>query len=214
LPQGRLLKLFQMIHKALPWIKRISLYGNARAIRSKSIEQLRELKGNGLDRIYMGLESGCDDMLLKVKKGESGASMIGAAQQVRKAGIFLSTSVLLGLGGIVLSRRHAIDSAEVLRKMTPNQIAALTLMVVDNTPLGQERYEGRFTLPSSQQILAELYQLVSGLHGMRCQFHANHASNFLPIYGRLPKDHALLLQSIKNAMNGRTPLVPDGLRAL
>lgn len=214
LSQKKLLALFEKIRTTLPWIKRISLYGNARAIRNKSVDQLCELKENGLDRIYMGLESGCDEVLKNVQKGETGATMTAAAEKVNQAGIFLSVTVLLGLGEIALSQRHALKSAEVLCNMKPNQIAALTLMALDNTPLGEAVQSGSFILPPPRQILMELYLLVSRLRDIRCQFHANHASTFLPIAGRLPKDRELLMESIEKAINGLTPLVPDSLRAL
>lgn len=214
LSHKKLLHLFDKIRSALPWVKRISLYGNARAVRSKTIEQLAELKGLGLDRIYMGLESGSDEVLENVRKGETAASMIAAAQKVNLAGLFLSITVLLGLGGRSLSHLHARETAKVLSAMAPRQIAALTLMVLDNTPLGEACRAGDFELPTPKEILQELYLLVSGLHGLRCQFHANHASTYLPLSGRLPRDQAQLLDHIESALNGTTPLVPDYRRAL
>lgn len=214
LPQSKLVELLQKIRHTLPWVRRVSLYGNARSIRSKSLDQLLELKSLGLDRVYMGLESGCDEVLERVRKGETAASMIEAADTVNQAGLFLSVTVLLGLGGIALSHRHARDSARVLSRMAPKQIAALTLMVLDSTPLGKAHRAGGFVLPSAQEILQELHLLVAGLHDVRCQFHANHASTYLPLSGRLPKNQEQFLASIEKAMQGITPLVPDYRRAL
>ena len=162
----------------------------------------------------MGLESGSDEVLERVGKGETATSMIAAAEKVNRAGLFLSVTVLLGLGGAALSHRHAEETARVLCEMAPKQIAALTLMVLDNTPLGKACRAGDFVLPSAQQILQELHLLVSGLHGVRCQFHANHASTYLPLAGRLPKNQGQFLESIEKAMQGITPLVPDYRRAL
>ncbi|MFW2367937.1 MAG: radical SAM protein [Desulforhopalus sp.] len=214
LSQKDLLHLLDRIRSALPWVKRVSLYGNARAVRSKSIEQLAELKELGLDRIYMGLESGCDEVLKNVCKGETAASMTAASKKVNAAGLFLSITVLLGLGGRSLSNLHASETAKVLCAMAPRQIAALTLMVLDNTPLGDACRAGDFVLPTPHEILQELHLLVSGLHGLRCQFHANHASTYLPLSGRLPRDQAKLLDHIESALSGITPLVPDYRRAL
>lgn len=214
LSHKRLVLLFQQIRKTLPWIRRISLYGNARAVRSKSIDQLIELKSLGLDRVYLGLESGSDMVLQSVRKGETAASMVEAAERVRQAGLFLSVTALLGLGGKGLSHHHALKTAETLSAMAPNQIAALTLMVLDNTPLGRAYRAGDFVLPGPEEILQELHLLVSGLQGVRCQFHANHASTYLPLSGRLPRDQTLLLETIEKAMSGITPLVPDSRRAL
>jgi radical SAM superfamily enzyme YgiQ (UPF0313 family) len=214
LSQKRLVQLFRKIHQYLPWIKRISLYGNARAVRNKSRNELLELKSMGLDRVYIGLESGCDTILQYVKKGETGETMTAAGRKIRESGIFLSVTTLLGLGGVALSSEHAIQTADVLNKMAPNQIAALTLIPLKNTALGKEVAAGTFILPNATQILHELKQLISHLEGVTCQFHANHASSYLPLAGRLPRDKDSLLASIDMALTGAIPLVPDYRRAL
>ncbi len=214
LSQKRLVRLFHLIHEYLPWISRISLYGNARAIRNKSQENLSELKALGLDRVYMGLESGCDEILQRIQKGETAETMIAAAKKIRGAGIFLSVTALLGLGDVTLSERHAADTAKALSAMAPNQIAILTLMPLENTILGQEVLVGKFFLPNPQVILAELSLLLSCLQNIRCQFHANHASSYLPIFGRLPKDREALLAAIEMAKSGAVLLVPEHRRAL
>jgi radical SAM superfamily enzyme YgiQ (UPF0313 family) len=214
LSQKRLVGLFQLIHGYLPWISRISLYGNARAIRSKSPENLQELKHLGLDRIYMGLESGCDEILQRIKKGETAGTMIAAGQKIRESGIFLSVTALLGLGGVALSKRHAEETAKALTAMAPNQIAILTLIPLENTLLGQEVLSGKLVLPNPQEMLGELSLIISRLQNIRCQFHANHASSYLPIAGRLPKDRENLLASIELARKGVVSLVPEFRRAL
>lgn len=214
LSQKRLVRLFQLIHDYLPWISRISLYGNARAIRSKSPEDLQELKHLGLDRVYMGLESGCNEILQRIKKGETAGTMIAAGQKIRESGIFLSVTALLGLGGVALSKRHAEETAQALTAMAPSQIAILTLIPLANTILGQDVLAGKLVLPTPQEILLELSLIISGLQTIRCQFHANHASSYLPISGRLPKDRDKLLAAIEMARNGAVSLVPEYRRAL
>ena len=214
LSQKRLTKLFLLIREHLPWIKRISLYGNARAIRSKSPAQLLELKALGLSRVYMGLESGCDDVLKAMNKGETAKSMCAAAATINQTGIFLSVTALLGAGGIALSEQHSVETGKVLAVMAPSQIAVLTLIPLENTQLGRDVLSGNFILPGPQVILKELYALLYQLTGIRCQFHANHASTYLPLSGRLPKDRDFLLRSIQNAMDGTVAIVPDFRRAL
>lgn len=214
LSQQRLVRIFHLIHVYLPWISRISLYGNARAIRGKSEENLRELKTLGLDRVYMGLESGCDAVLQCVFKGETAETMIDAAEKIHRTGIFLSVTALLGLGGLSLSKQHAEDTAKVLKAMRPRQIAILTLMPLANTILGQDVLNGKFTMLTPQEILTELLVLISNLQDVRCQFHANHASSYLPITGRLPRDQALLLALVERARSGAVSLVPEFRRAL
>ncbi len=214
LSQKRLARLFHLIHEYLPWVSRISLYGNARAIRNKTQDNLQELKNLGLDRVYMGLESGCDEILQLIKKGETAETMISAAKKISSSGIFLSVTALLGLGGVALSERHAEETAKVLTTMSPRQIAILTFIPLANTELGQAVFNGKFTLPNPQEILTELSRIICSLGVIRCQFHANHASSYLPIAGRFPKDREDLLASIAMAKNGIVSLVPEHRRAL
>ncbi|MGB5230848.1 MAG: radical SAM protein [Desulfoprunum sp.] len=214
LPQHRLSALLGRIRASLPWVKKISLYGNARSIRSKTVADLAVLKGQGLDRIYMGLESGCDEVLERIHKGETAATMIETAQRVNDSGLFLSATILLGLGGIELSEIHARQSAAVLNRMAPRQVAALTLMPLPNTLIGRQYQSGLFRLPDQLGILRELRTLVTGLELSRSMFHANHASNYLPIEGVLSKDKHRILAAIELALAGHTPLVPDNMRAL
>jgi radical SAM superfamily enzyme YgiQ (UPF0313 family) len=210
----RLLVLFDQIKRHLPQVNRIALYGNAKAIRSKSTEELIELKKRGLHRIYMGLESGDNEVLATVRKGETGESMIEAAERVREAGIFLSVTVLLGLGGVNKSFEHARRTAKVLNLMRPKQIAALCLMPLPNTALGEKHQTGAFKLPDTEGILLELKELLTNLDCHPVQFMANHASNYLPLSGRLMRDRDTMVQTINDALLGAHPLVPEHFRGL
>ena len=214
LPQKRLVTILKKIRTDLPWVRRVATYGNARAIRSKSTAQLRELKGLGLDRIYIGLESGHDGVLLSIKKGETAQSMLEAACKVREVGIFLSVTVLLGIGGIDLSSEHAEATGRTLSLMAPRQIAALTLMPLANTPLYHDMQNGRFTLPDARGMLRELKILVQSISLDRVQIHANHASNYLPLSGRLQRDKRKILSTIDDALSGGARIVPENMRAL
>lgn len=214
LSQKRLVALFKLIREKLPHVNRIALYGNAKAIRAKSVDDLKALKELGLHRIYMGLESGDNKVLSDVKKGETDDSMIHAGQLVKEAGIFLSVTVLLGLAGIEGSLRHARESARVLSLMEPKQIAALCLMPLGNTELGLQFESGEFKIPDSHGMLLELQELIQNIHCKPVQFMANHASNYLPISGRLPRDRDAILKLINQALLGKQSLVPEHFRAL
>jgi len=214
LPQPFLLELFQTIRSRLPWVRKISLYGSGRSIGRKTEDDLAALKKSGLARIYMGLESGCNTVLEKVRKGCSAESMVAGGRKVRSVDLFLSVTVLLGLGGVELSDRHARLTAEALNGIQPSQVAALTLMILPGTGLADEINKKTFQLPGSNGILRELYTLISLLKLKRAQFHANHASNYLPIGGRLPRDRDRFLMMIEEALNGRQHLVPEQMRAL
>jgi hypothetical protein len=140
--------------------------------------------------------------------------MVAAARKIGDAGIFLSVTALLGLGGVALAKRHAEETAKVLSAMAPRQIAILTLIPLANTVLGQQVLAGTLIMPNPQGILDELSLLLSGLRTIRCQFHANLASSYLPLSGRLPKDCENLLVSIARAKSGAVSLVPEHRRAL
>jgi len=214
LSQKRLVPLFSRIRKELPQVRRIPLYGNAKAIRSKSLEELQELKSLGLDRVYMGLESGDDTILRRIHKGETADSMISAGRKVAEAGIFLSVTVLLGLGGLVLSHQHAVATGRVLTEMAPHQIAALTLMPMSGTPLGDAVENGSFQLPDAVAMLKELREMLNLINCDKVQFMANHASNYLPISGRLGRDKDAILATIDRALGGGIALTPEAYRAL
>ena len=129
-------------------------------------------------------------------------------------GLFLSVTVLLGIGGRDDSAAHAEATGRVLTAMAPRQIAALTLMLLDNTELYQEALASRFRMPDQQGLLLELRTLLGAIDLDRAQFHANHASNYLPLEGRLPRDRERLLATIDQALRGTIRLKPEHLRAL
>ncbi|MDR3631760.1 MAG: radical SAM protein [Desulfocapsaceae bacterium] len=214
LPQTRLIGILEKIRVRLPWVRRISTYGNAKSIRSKTTAQLLALKNLGLDRIYMGLESGHDAVLLNIDKGETAQSMIDAAQKICDTDIFLSVTVLLGIGGADMSAPHAEATGSVLSQMAPRQIAALTVMPLPETPLFRQMQTGEFRLPDAWGIMRELKILVQAISLDRVQFHANHASNYLPIAGRLQRDKGAILDAVDRALHNKTLLTPENMRAL
>jgi radical SAM superfamily enzyme YgiQ (UPF0313 family) len=214
IPQHRLVPLLKTIRRRLPQVRRIRLYGNRKSIAGKSPTELAELKKLGLDRIYMGLESGDDEVLAAIRKGSTAEQMIIAGKKVREAGIFLSVTVLLGIGGLDRSQQHALATARVLNFMRPNQIAALTLMPMAGTPLHDQIRQGDFTLPDELALLRELQTMLQHLELDKVQFQANHASNFLPLDCRLQRDKAATMTMITKALAGDIPLMPDYLRGL
>jgi radical SAM superfamily enzyme YgiQ (UPF0313 family) len=214
IPQRRLVDLLTRIRIKIPWVNRISLYGNAKSVLLKSTEELQELKSLGLDRVYMGLESGADRILQNIRKGADAAKMIRAGQRVKDAGLFLSLTVLLGIGGTEFSREHAVETGRVVSAMSANQIAVLTLMLLPNTGLYHLEKSGQFTLPNQMEMLHELRLMVENISISRAQFQANHASNYLPINCRLSRDKGMVLAAIDQGLRGEKGLTPEYLRAL
>ena len=214
LPQAKLVDLFKRLRDELPWIKRISLYGSARSVNRKSADNLQELKNLGLSRVYLGLESGHDPTMKAIHKGATSEQMIEAGQKIRQSKIFLSVTALLGVAGRARSQAHAMATGQVLTAMAPNQIAVLTLMLLENTPLYRQQQAGDFQLPSQTGLLAELQTIIANTNLDRVQFQANHASNYLPINCRLNRDKESLLEKTKQAIAGEIPLKPEAMRAL
>ncbi|MCL1980827.1 MAG: radical SAM protein [Proteobacteria bacterium] len=214
LDHAQLIRLLQQIRHQLPWIRRVSSYATCQNILAKTEADLNEYKQLGLSRLYMGLETGHDPTLRAIAKGVDSAQMIKAGQRVRAAEIFLSVTCLLGIAGPENSQDHARATARALNHMQPHQIAVLTLMLLPNTPLYRLMRAGRFALPDPVQLFQELHCLLAHLEGFRTQFHANHASNYFSLSGRLPKDRERMLATIDQALAGLLPLKPELLRAL
>jgi radical SAM superfamily enzyme YgiQ (UPF0313 family) len=214
IPQKRLLKILREIEKQLPWVTRVGLYANAKALDMKSDAELKELKAHGVGIAYMGLETGDDDTLRKINKGATAAQMIAMGRKAKKAGFKLSVTVLLGIAGPERSQIHAQETGRVLSKIDPDYVGALSLMLIPETPLYQDYVSGHFRLIEPQEMLAELRTMIASTHLTRGLFHANHASNYLPIKARFPKDKATTLRLIDEALEGKVPLKPEYLRAL
>jgi radical SAM superfamily enzyme YgiQ (UPF0313 family) len=212
--QERLLAILSAIRTKLPWVKRIGTYANSKSIKRKSPEQLRELRENGLQIAYMGLESGDDVTLQNIHKGADATRMIEMGQKLRASGIKLSITVLLGIGGKERSHIHARETGRVLTAIDPEYVGALSLMLTPNTPLYQAAEKGEFLLPSPTEMLEELGIMFANTELSNGYFHANHASNYLPIKAKLPQDKAATLQLIERALQGKVSLKPEYLRGL
>ena len=216
IPQKRLVAILQTIREKLPWVRRISSYANTKGIRMKTEEELTELKELGLTLLYMGLESGDDQTLAEIKKGADAARMIECGKKVKKLGMKLSITVLLGIAGDdpAKSLAHARATGEVLSAIDPDFVGALTIMVVPGTPLYEAQRRGEWHLPEPLEMLAELREMIAHTNLSSGLFYANHASNYLPIKARLPKDKAATLALIDQALAGQVRLKPEYMRAL
>jgi radical SAM superfamily enzyme YgiQ (UPF0313 family) len=212
--QERLLTILSAIRAKLPWVTRIGTYANTKSIRRKSPEQLRELREHGLQIAYMGLESGDDVTLQNINKGADAARMIDMGKKLRASGMKLSITVLLGIGGKERSRIHASETGRVLTAIDPEYVGALSLMLTPGTPLFESADKGDFTLPSPNEMLEELAIMFASTELTNGYFHANHASNYLPIKAKLPKDKEATLRLIAKALQGKVSLKPEYLRGL
>lgn len=214
IPQKRLTKILKQIKDRLPWVKRVGLYANTKSIGMKTDEQLKELYGLGVKIAYMGLESGDDHILKEIRKGADSAKMIKMGKRLKKSGIKLSITVLLGLGGRERSKIHARETGRVLSAIDPDFVGALTLMLVPGTELNDQHEKGDFELINPEEMLEELGLMIASTHLSNGLFHANHASNYLPIRAKLPQEKEKTLELISQALKGKVALKPEFMRAL
>ena len=214
IPQKRLMWILDKIKEHLPWVKRVGAYANVKGIRMKTLEDLKELKENGLGILYLGVETGDDEVRKKIVKGSTAAECIEMGRKVMEAGIKLSVTVLLGIAGKEKSLEHAKATGELLSAMDPDYIGALTVMLVPGTPLHEEYERDEFVLPDEFGFLRELREMIYHTNISRGLFFSNHASNYLPIKARLPRGKQDALEQIDRALNGKGELKPEWLRAL
>lgn len=199
---------------AFPSLRRVSCYAMASNILDKSEAEMTELCTSGLTQLYIGPESGDDPTLKRIAKGSTAQDHVEAAQRAHAAGMKTSVIFLLGAGGIERSQEHALASAELATAMNPRFLSALTLTVVPGTPIARAEEKGLFTMPDIPTTLRELRTFVANANPTDSIFRTNHASNRLPIAGRLPRDRNDIVAAIDGALNGEVPLRPDWQRGL
>ncbi len=214
IPQKRLVKILKEIKNQLPWITRVGVYANTKSIKMKTPDELEELKAHGLGIAYMGVETGDDVSLKAIKKGADARKMIDMGKKIRAAGFKLSITVLLGIAGTDRSQIHAQETGRVLSAIDPEYVGALSLMLIPETPLHSDHEAGKFRLPEPREMLRELRAMIAATDLSGGLFHANHASNYLPIRAKLPKEKDKTLMLIDEALEGKIALKPEHLRAL
>lgn len=214
IPQKRLVWILDSIREHLPWVKRVGTYANAKSIKMKSPEELNELREKGLGIVYLGVESGDDEILREINKGTSAQNLVDMGRRIRDAGIKLSVTVLLGIAQRERSLRHARATGEVLSRMDPNYVGALTVMLIPGSPLYNDYREGKFKIIDQKELLKELREMIFHTNLSRGLFFSNHASNYLPVKARLPRGKEEALNYIDSAIKGETSLRPEWMRGL
>jgi radical SAM superfamily enzyme YgiQ (UPF0313 family) len=214
MPMDRWTPILRTLREAFPDLDRVSCYAMASNILEKSDEELRALREAGLARLYIGPESGDDATSKRIAKGATFDDHVRAAEKAHRAGLELSVIVMLGVGGTVRSEEHAARTAELVTRMDPEYLAALTTTVVPGTPLAKLERTDRFTLPDMRRLFQELRTIVADCRPTRAVFRTNHASNYLPLAGTLPEDGPRIVAAIDLALEGRIPLRPERARGL
>jgi radical SAM superfamily enzyme YgiQ (UPF0313 family) len=213
LPMPYLLRVLAALEQSFPELQRVGIYANARDIAAKTDAELRELAGRKLSVFYLGMESGSDDILRRVDKGATAAEMVAAVRKAMAAGMKSSVIFLLGLGGRKLWQENAVESARAVSQMNPNYLSALTVTVVPGTPLARELKTGEFQLPGPEEFAAELRLFLRNTEVKATVFRSNHASNYVPLAGRLPKDRERMLAELDDAIMHHR-FKPEYLRGL
>ncbi len=214
IPQQRLMWILERIKEHLPRVKRVGAYANVKSVKLKSPAELKQLRENNLGILYLGVETGDDELRKAIYKGSTAATCIEMGRRVKEAGIQLSATVLLGIGGREKSMRHARATGELLSAMEPDFIGALTVMLIPGTPLYRDCKNGTFVLPDEAGLLRELREMIACTNLTRGYFFSNHASNYLPVKAKLPSGKQKVLDLIDAALRGEVGLKPEWMRAL
>jgi radical SAM superfamily enzyme YgiQ (UPF0313 family) len=214
MPLDHWLPILRAAKEAFPNLRQVSCYAMASNILEKSDDELRSLRENGLELLYIGPESGDDVTLKRIAKGSTFEDHVRAAERARRCGLRISVIALLGAGGVERSAEHARETARLVTEMNPEYFAALTLTVVEGTPLARLQAKGRFELPDKRTLLGELRTMVAEARPTDAVFRTNHASNYLPLAGRLPRDRAPIVSMIDDALTGNIGLRPEWSRGL
>jgi len=214
LPLDHWLPILEVAREQLPQLRRVSCYAMARNVLEKTDTELARLRAEGLSLLYLGPESGDDVTLKRIAKGGTFADHVEAARRAHAAGLQTSVIALLGAGGALRSAVHAEKTAELVTAMDPAYFAALTLTITPGTPIARLATSGRFELPDVAGLLGELRTIVDRARPTSALFRTNHASNYLPIAGRLPDDRDRIVAAIDAALEGRIALRPEWARGL
>ena len=210
----RWLAILRALASGFPDLHRVSCYATARNVLGKSEAELRELKEAGLTLLYIGPESGDDVTLKRIVKGGTFQDHAEAARKAHAAGMKTSVIFLLGAGGSDRMEEHAHESARLITEMDPAYLSMLTMTVIPGTPLARMAERKKYELPPIHGLLWELRTMVDESRPTRALFRTNHASNYLPIEGRLPRDRERIVEVIDSALRGETPLRPEYWRGL
>jgi radical SAM superfamily enzyme YgiQ (UPF0313 family) len=200
LSADKLLPILSEINSQLKGIRRISAYAKPKDLASKSLDELKALKSAGLDLVYVGVESGDDEVLMRVNKGETFESTKEGLLKAKQAGIKLSLMILNGLGGKELSRQHAENSAKLMNAVQPEFLSTLVLSFPYGEAHFKERFKGDFSVLNIKELIEEMRIFLENTDLKQTVFRSDHASNYLVLKGILGRDKEKLLQAIDRVL--------------
>ena len=216
LSTNKLLRILEKVNSSFPKVNRISAYALPGDIIPKSEQELKELRDAGLKLIYVGIETGDDELLKVINKSETFQTTVDGLNKSKAAGIDSSVMILTGLGGKEFSKQHAINSAKVLNETQPHFASTLVL----SFPFGEEHYSkkfnGNYISMSTIDFLKEMEIFLQHTELDSTIFRSDHASNYLVLKGVLSKDKERFLEQIRFAINNpqQAGLRPEWMRGL
>lgn len=193
----RILSILKLIKTYFSESTRISAYAGPLNIINKTKEELDQIRNAGLDFLYLGIESGSDEVLSIMNKGVSSSQMIEVGKKIKKSGFTLSCMLISGLGGKLLSNEHALLSAKVSSEIKPDYLSLLTLLVDEDTSLNKLLEDGNFSLLSASEILEETLLFLKNIELNNTIFRSNHPSNYLNLKGVLSEDKDRMILQIE-----------------
>ncbi len=199
MPTASLADICRHAYSRFPRLQRITVYGSSHYIRRKGPDRLNDLAQAGLGRMHVGVESGDDVILARVRKGATAEDHIMAGRLARAAGIEINAYVILGLGGPERSEAHARETARVINAMQPQVVRLRTLVPKINTPLLADVQAGRFRMLTPHQVLTETMALLAAITAP-AQVASDHYTNYLDVAGRLPADREAMLENLHRAL--------------
>jgi radical SAM superfamily enzyme YgiQ (UPF0313 family) len=229
MPFDRLHEITEYAHKTFPNLNRVSIYAQANDILKKTDEELKLLADAGLKMVYIGIETGNDELLQRIEKHHTADDMVETFHKCYKAGITPSGTVILGLAGDDkdLSKQHMVDTANLINRLSPNNfinddnlriwyISCLALMLIPGTPMNMVMEEGKFKPLTAEDILLEMKILLENISDdvQNCVFRSNHASNYLALEGKLSRDRNKLLDMVIKNLKNKEHVRPEHYRAL
>lgn len=206
-----LLEILNSIGENYPHIDRVSSYATAKDINNKSVEELKQLYDHGLKMLYIGFESGDDEILKDVQKGLTYQDYVKAMEKCKEVGFKTSITIIAGLGGRKKWKQNAIETAKLISETNPDFVGYLTMRIYKNTPLYQDYADGSFEMPNPDEILKEMRLFLEHVDSEGTVFRSNHASNYLLLAGTLNEDRQKLIDAIDRTIE-RSTYRPDVLR--
>ncbi|WP_290703717.1 radical SAM protein [Amphritea sp.] len=197
----RLKKILEAIRIHLPSVTRVSVYALPSNLKNKTVDELRTLRELGLSLIYVGAESGDDEVLSYIDKGETFLSTRDALLKAKEAGIRTSVMLINGLGGVRFSEQHALSSARLINAVQPDYLSTLVLFSKSGHKRLIEGYGGDFTALTQRQLFEEMELMMSNLSLDKTIFRSDHASNYLVLKGVLNKDLDVMLKQLRTAID-------------